>query len=160
VSEVERAETGEPGKEGSRAEIRLLSSLLIVFSVIKIAGSSLAFMAGLVATGGSDASGGRTLFWIPQVLFYTVLLAAARRLRRLEPRARSAVLGLCALSLAVIVLSNLLDFTIGAGHERPALAIAIKLRLLASGDAWDIVIPVMAILCLWRPVVRRLFEDP
>ena len=99
MSEIERAETGEPGEEGARAEIRLLSSLLIVFSVIKIAGSSLAFIAALAVAGGSEASGGRTLFWIPQVLFYTVLLAAARRLRRLEPRSRSAVLGLCALSL-------------------------------------------------------------
>ena len=156
MSAVERVETGE---EGARAEVRLLSTLLMVFSVIKIAGSSLAFMAALVAADGSDG-GGRTLFWIPQVLFYTVLLASARRLQRLEPRVRSAVLGLSALSLAVIVLSNLLDFTIGAGHERPALAIAIKLRLLASGDAWDIVFPVLAILCLRRPPVRRLFENP
>jgi hypothetical protein len=156
LSAVEQVVTGEAG---ARAELRLLSTLLMVFSVIKIAGSSLAFMAALMATEGSDAGGGRTLFWIPQVLLYTVLLASARRLQRLEPRARSAVLGLCALSLAVIVLSNLLDFTIGAGHERPALAIAIKLRLLASGDAWDIVFPVLAVLCLRRPAVRKLFEN-
>ena len=157
MNAVEEAETGE---DGARAEVGLVSALLIVFSVIKIAGSSLAFMAALFAAGGSEAGGGQALFWIPQVLFYTVLLATARRLRGFERRARGAVLGLCALSLAAIVLSNLLDFTIGAGHERPALAIAIKLRLLASGDAWDVVIPVMAIVYLRRSAMRRLFEAP
>ena len=50
------------------------------------------------------------------------------------------------------------DFTIGPGHDRPALAVAIKLRLLAGGDAWDIVFPLLSILRLRTPQARRLFE--
>ena len=150
----------EPGEEAATAELRLLTTLLVIFSAVKIAASSLAYVAAVVAAGGGDADGSRTLFWIPQVLFYTLLLTAARRLRNFEPRARGAVLGLCVLSLAVMVLYNVTDFTIGAGHERPALAIAIKLRLLAAGDVWDVIFPAMAIIWLRRPAIRRLFESP
>jgi hypothetical protein len=62
------------------------------------------------------------------------------------------------LSLAATVLYTALDFTIGPGHDRPALAVAIKLRLLVGGDAWDIVFPLLSILWLRTPQARRLFE--
>jgi hypothetical protein len=153
------AERADPGEEGARAELRLLASLLIILSIVKIATGSLTYVAALVAAGGSDPDASRTIYWIPQVLFYTLLLTGARRLRGLEARARGGVLGLCVLSLVVRVLYNVADFTIGAGRELPALAIAMKLRLLAAGDVWDIIFPVLAIVMLLRPAVRRLFES-
>jgi hypothetical protein len=141
-----------------RGEIRLLATLLLVFAAIKIAASSLAYLSAVVSAGGTDSDGSRTLFWLPQVLFYTVLLASTVRLRRFDPRARAAVVSLSWLALAATVLYTALDFTLGPGHDRPALAIAIKLRLLAGGDAWDIVFPLLAILRLRTPQARRLFE--
>jgi len=149
----------EPASESVslRAEIRLLATLLVVFAEIKIAGSSLGYLSAIVSAGGTDTDGSRTLFWLPQVLFYTVLLASAIRLRRFEPRGRTSVVSLCWLSLAASLAYTMLDFTVGPGHERPALAIAIKLRLLAGGDAWDLVFPLLAIVWLRRPQVARLF---
>jgi hypothetical protein len=156
MSGVDRAELGD---EGARAELRLLAVLLIILSLVKIATSSLTYIAALVATGGNDPDASRTIYWIPQVLFYTLLLAGALRLRDFEARARGAVLGLCVLSLVMRVIYNVADFTIGAGREMPALAIAMKLRLLAAGDVWDIIFPVLAIVILRRPAVCRLFEN-
>jgi len=141
-----------------RGEIRLLATLLVVYAAIKIAGSSLGYVSAVVSAGGADPDGSRTLFWLPQVLFYTVFLASAIRLRRFESRGRSAVVSLAWLSLAATLVYAILDFTIGPGHEKPALAVAIRLRLLASGDAWDIVFPLLAVLWLRTPPVRRLFE--
>jgi len=148
----------QEGDEGLRAEVRLLATLLVAFSAIKVIASSLAYVSALVAASGSDVDGSRTLFWIPQVLFYTLLFASSRRLRRFEPRSRGAVLSLSVLSVAATVLYTVLDFAVGPGHERPALAIAIKLRLLAGGDIWDLLFPVLAILWLRTPQARRLFE--
>ena len=141
-----------------RGEIRLLATLLVVYAAIKIAGSSLGYVSAVVAAGGTDADGSRTLFWLPQVLFYTVFLASTIRLRRFEPRGRSAVVSLAWLSLGATLVYAILDFTIGPGHDKPALALAIRLRLLAGGDAWDIVFPLLAVLWLRTPSVRRLFE--
>ncbi len=151
------AELGE--ESGARAEVRMLATMLLILSIVKIATSSLTYIAALVAAGRSGADASQAIYWIPQVLFYTLLLTGARRLGVFEPRARGAVLGLCVLSLLARVLYNVLDFTIGAGREMPALAIAMKLRLLAAGDVWDIVFPVIAIVILQRPAVRRLFES-
>lgn len=144
--------------ESVRGEIRLLGSLLVVFAAIKIAASSLGYVSALVSVAGVDAEGGHTFYWIPQVLFYTFFLASARRLRRFDRYGRRAVISLCALSLAAALLYTLLDFTFGAGRERPALALAVKLRLLVGGDVWDLVFPLLAILRLRRPAARRLFE--
>jgi hypothetical protein len=149
-----------PADEGLRAEVRLLATLLVVFSAIKVTASSLAYVAALVAAGGADADSSRTLFWIPQILFYTLFLASSRRLRRFESRSRTAVLSLSVLSLAATVLYTKLSFTIGPGHKDPALEIAIKLRLLlVGGDIWDLVFPLLAILRLRTPPARRLFES-
>ena len=141
-----------------RGQIRLLATLLVVYAAIKIAGSSLGYVSAIVSAGGADADGSRTVFWLPQVLFYTVFLASAIRLRRFEPRGRSAVVSLAWLSLGATLVYAILDFTIGPGHEKPALAVAIRLRLLAGGDVWDIVFPLLAILWLRTASVRRLFE--
>jgi len=144
--------------EGLRAEVRLLATLLVAFSSIKVIASSLAYVSALVAAGGTDADSSRTFFWIPQVLFYTLLLASSRRLRRFEPRARVAVLSLSVLSLGATLLYTVLNFAIGPGRNDPALAIAIKLRLLlVGGDIWDLLFPVLAILWLRTPQARRLF---
>jgi hypothetical protein len=147
----------QQGDEGLRAEICLLATLLVAFSTIKVIASSVAYVSALVAAGGADIDSSRTLFWIPQVLFYTLFLASSRRLRRFEPRSRAAVLSLSVLSLAATALYTALDFTVGPGHERPALAIAIRLRLLVGGDIWDLLFPVLAILWLRTPQARRLF---
>jgi hypothetical protein len=147
------------GDETLRAEVRVLAILLVVFSGIKIAASSLAYVSALVAAGSMDSDGSRTLFWIPQVLFYTLLLASSRRLRRFEPSARVAVLMLSVLSLTAIALYTALSFAIGPGRKDPALEIAIKLRLLlVGGDIWDVVFPLLAILWLRTPRCRRLFQ--
>ena len=152
--------SARPADEGLRAEVRLLATLLVVFSAIQVAASSLAYVSALVAVGGADTDSSRTLFWIPQVLFYTLLLTSSRRLRRFEPRARMAVLSLSVLALAVTVLYTVLTFAIGPGRRDPAMAIAIKLRLLlVGGDIWDVVFPLLAILWLRRPECRRLFES-
>lgn len=150
--------TREDSLDGPRGEIGLLALLLIVFSAVKIAASSLAYFSAVVAAGGADVDGSRTLFWLPQVLFYTLFLASSRRLRRFDRRGRAAVVSLSVLSLAVTALHTALDFLVGPGHERPALAIAIKLRLLAGGDIWDLLFPALAIAWLQRPAVRKLFD--
>ena len=62
-----------------RGEIRLLATLLLVFAAIKIAASSLAYLSAVVSAGGTDSDGSRTLFWLPQVLFYTVLLTSSAK---------------------------------------------------------------------------------
>jgi hypothetical protein len=143
-----------------RAEIRLLALLLTIFAAVKIAACSLAYFSAVVAAGGVDESGSQTYYWLPQVLYYTLLLAVARRLRRFEPRSRAAVLALSSLSIAATVLYTVLDFTIGHGRQDPAMAIAIKLRLLLSGgDVWDLVFPLLAISRLWRPEVRAVFAS-
>jgi hypothetical protein len=157
---VKPSPEAEHADEGLRAQLRLLALLLVVFSAIKVTASALAYVSALVAVGGTDADSSRTLYWIPQVLFYTLLLTSSQRLRRFEPRARMAVLSLSALSLAATVFYTVLNFTIGPGHKDPALAIAIKLRLLlVGGDIWDIVFPLLAILWLRTPQARRLFES-
>jgi len=157
---VTPAPQAQEGDEGLRAEVRLLATLLVVFSAIKVTASSLAYVSALVAAGGMDADSSRTLFWIPQILFYTLLLASSRRLRDFEPRSRTAVLSLSVLSLAATVLYTMLSFTIGPGHKDPALEIAIKLRLLlVGGDIWDLVFPLLAILWLRTPPARRLFAS-
>jgi hypothetical protein len=144
--------------ENLRGEIRLLATFLFAFAAIKVVASSLAYTSAIVAAGGTDVDASRTLFWLPQVLFYTLFATAARRLRRFEPRARSIVLSLAALSIGATVLYTVLDFAVGPAHQRPAMAIAIKLRLLAGGDIWDIVFPALAIAWLRPPDARRLFE--
>jgi hypothetical protein len=146
------------GEEGLRAEVRLLATMLVAFSAIKVIASSLSYVSALVAAGGTDTDSSRTLFWMPQVLFYTLLLASSRRLRRFEPRARVTVLSLSVLSLAATLLYAVLNFAIGPGRNDPALEIAIKLRLLlVGGDIWDFVFPLLAILWLRTPQCRRLF---
>jgi len=148
-----------PSSEQARAEIRLLATLLFAFGAIKVVASSLAYTAAIVSAGGVDLDASRTLYWLPQILFYTVYAAASRRLHRFEPRARSIVISLSMLSIAATLLYTLLDFTVGPAHERPAMAIAIKLRLLAGGDVWDILFPLLAIVWLRPPASRRLFEN-
>jgi hypothetical protein len=92
------------------------------------------------------------------VLFYTLLLAASRRLARFDSLGRSAVLSLCAVSIAATVVYNALDFAIGHASRDPAMAIAIKLRMmLTAGDVWDIVFPLLAIVWLRRPQARAVF---
>lgn len=147
-----------PADESLRAEIGFLATLLVLYSAIKIAASSLAYVSALVAVAGVDEEGGHTLYWIPQVLFYTLFFASARRLRRFDRNGRRAVISLSALSLAAAVLYTVLDFAFGPGRERPALAFAIKLRLLIGGDVWDVVFPLLAILWLRTPATRQLFE--
>jgi len=141
-----------------RAEIRFLALLLMIFSVIKIIGCSLAYVSAILAGGGVDPHGGHTLYWMPQVFFYTVLFASSRRLRELRRGSRTAVVSLAGLSLGATLIYMILDFTIGSGSADPAMAIAIKLRLLAGGDVWDIVFPVLAILWLRAPEARALAE--
>jgi hypothetical protein len=149
-----------PGAEALRAEIRLLALLLAIFAAIKIAACSLAYASAVVAAGGVDVMGGHTYYWLPQVLYYTLFLAVARRLRRFEARSRTAMLALSILSIVATVLYTVADFTIGHGRQDPAMAIAIKLRLLLSGgDVWDLVFPLLAIFRLWKPEVRRVFEN-
>jgi hypothetical protein len=148
-----------PADETTRTEVDLLATLLIVFSAVKVAASSLAYVSALVAAGGADTDRSRTLFWIPQVLFYTLLLTSSRRLRRFQPRARVTVLSLSVLSLVATALYAVLSFVVGPGRANPALEIAIRLRLLlVGGDIWDIVFPLLAILWLRKPEYRRLFE--
>jgi hypothetical protein len=157
LSAVEQVEAGE---EGARAELRLLASFLITYSIVKIGVASIAYLAAVKATDGIDPHGTQTVFWLPQILFFTVLLIASRRMLRFESRARSSVVALSVLSLAIMALHTLANFTIGVGHDKPALAIAMIVKLLASGDVWDVIFPVFAIVCLRRPAVRQLFENP
>ncbi|MGH7896559.1 MAG: hypothetical protein ACREQQ_01300, partial [Candidatus Binatia bacterium] len=98
-------------------------------------------------------------YWMPQLLFYSLLFASSLRLRRLERRSRIAVVSLSALSLVAMAVYTLLDFTIGRGHDQPALAIAIKLRLLVGGDVWDLIFPILMILRLRKPDARELFGE-
>jgi hypothetical protein len=147
-----------PTADALRAEIRLLGLLLAIFAAINIALCSLAYASAVVSRGGVDATGGQSFYWLPQVLYYTLFLAVARRLRRFEAGSRGAMLSLAILSLGASVLYAVLDFTIGPGRHDPAMAIAIKLRqLLVAGDVWDLVFPILAIVWLRKPGVRGLF---
>jgi hypothetical protein len=148
----------ESGEAGARAELRLLAAFLVAYCIVKIGVASIAYVAAVVSVGGTDADGSRTLFWIPQILFFTLLLIATRRMRRLETYGRSSVVALSVLSLAVMALHTLANFTIGTGHDKPAVAIAMLVRLFASGDVWDVIFPVFAIVLLRRPAIRQLFE--
>ena len=142
-------------------EIRLLATILTIFAAVKVLGCSLAYASAIVSMGGVDNGGGQTMYWLPQILFYTIFLASVRRLRRLEPRGRTAVVSLSILSLVAIVLYAVLDFTVGRAAHDPAMGIAIKLRLLLSGgDVWDLVFPSIALLRLRAGEVRALFDTP
>lgn len=148
----------EPEESADAARVPVLALLLIIFSSIKIAACSLAYFSAVVSSGGVDEHGGNTFYWLPQVLFYTLLLASARRLRRLEPSGRTAVLSLSFLSLVAMILYTMADFTIGPASRDPAMAIAIKLRLmLTGGDVWDVVFPILAIDWLRKPDAVKLF---
>jgi hypothetical protein len=137
------------GASAARTRIQLLSLLLTIFSASKIAACSLAYLSAIVAGHGVDASGAQTVYWIPQILFYTMYLASARRLRRFDSLSRKAVISLSTVSLVAIILYTMLDFTLGPASRDPAMAIAIKLRLmLTGGDVWDVVFPLLAILWL------------
>lgn len=137
------------GASAARTRIQLLSLLLTIFSATKIAACSLAYLSAIVAGHGVDASGAQTFYWIPQILFYTMYLASARRLRRFDSLSRKAVISLSTVSLVAIILYTMLDFTLGPASRDPAMAIAIKLRLmLTGGDVWDVVFPLLAILWL------------
>jgi hypothetical protein len=157
VTAIERADMGE---EGARAELRLLGNFLIIYSIVKIGVASIAYLAAVNSTGGTDPHATQTIFWLPQILFFALLLFATRRMLRFEPRARGSIVALSVLSLAAMLLHTLANFTVGVGHEKPALAIAMIVKLLASGDVWDVIFPVFAIVYLRRPAVRRLFENP
>jgi phosphatidylserine synthase len=139
-------------------QVRLLAVLLAVFAGVKIFAVALGYLSALTAAGGTDPDGSRTIYWIPQLLFYSLLLASSLRLRGFEKRSRTAVVSLCALSLAATAVYTLLDFTVGPGHEQPAIAIAIKLRLLVGGDIWDLIFPALAIVWLRKREARELFE--
>jgi hypothetical protein len=137
------------GAGAARTRIELLALLLTIFSAVKIASCSLAYFSAIVAGHGVDESGAQTFYWIPQVLFYTMYFAAARRLRRLDSFSRKAVMSLSTVSLVAIIVYTMLDFTLGPASRDPAMAIAIKLRLmLTGGDVWDVVFPLLAILWL------------
>lgn len=137
------------GASTARTRIELLASLLLIFSAVKITSCSLAYFSAIVAGHGVDPSGAQTFYWIPQVLFYTMYFAAARRLRRFDSLSQKAVMTLSTVSLVAIILYTMLDFTLGPASHDPAMAIAIKLRLLLTGgDVWDIVFPLLAILWL------------
>jgi hypothetical protein len=138
--------TERPGAEA--AEIRLLATLFMAFAVVKILGCSLGFLSAIAAAGGKDVDASRTLYWIPQVLFYVLLLSWSWRLRAGEPRARTVVWALSVLSIVVWAVYNVLDFVIGPASAQPAMAIAIRLRLLLGGDVWDVFFPAVAILKL------------
>jgi hypothetical protein len=142
--------------EALRGELRLLANLLLVFALIKIVACSLVYTSAVAAGGGNDVSGAQTLFWMPQILFYSLFAASSWRLRRLDGRSRTAVVTLSIVSIVATVLYTLLDFTVGPGSQQPAMALAIKLRLLAGGDVWDVVFPVLAILRLRPEAARRL----
>ena len=151
--------TMEPEETAAESRVRLLAFLLTLFSSIKIVACSLAFVSAIVASGGVDEHGGHTFYWLPQILFYTILLASSRRLRRLDRPGRTAVVSLAILSLVATILYTALDFTVGPGSRDPAMAFAIKLRLLLTGgDIWDIVFPILALDWLRKPDVERLFE--
>ena len=155
MSEITGAEAEETAAE---SQVRLLAFLLILFSSIKIVACSLAYFSAVVAGGGVDEHGGQTFYWLPQVLFYTMLFAASRRLRRFDRTARTAVISLSFLSLVAMILYTMLDFMLGPASRDPAMAIAIKLRLLLTGgDVWDIVFPILAIDWLRKPEAERLF---
>jgi len=147
-----------PDRDAVAAEIRLLATLLAIFAAVRILAAALGYLSALAATVGGDADGSRTIYWLPQLLFYALFLASSLRLRRFERRSRPVVVSLCALSLGAVVLYTLLDFTFGPGRAQPAMAIAIKLRLLVSGDIWDLVFPILAIARLRTPRARELFE--
>lgn len=144
--------------DGLRAEIRFLALLLAIFAGIKIAACSFAYASALAAAGGGIATAGQSYYWLPQILYYTLFFAVARRLRRFERGSRGSMLSLAVLSLAAVALYTALDFTIGHGRQDPAMAIAIRLRLLlTAGDVWDVLFPVLAIVWLRKPGVRELF---
>jgi hypothetical protein len=140
---------GTAEASAARTRVEILSLLLTLYSAVKIASCSLAYISAIVAGHGVDESGAQTLYWIPQVLFYTMYLAASRRLRRFDTLSRKAVMSLSTISLAAIILYTMLDFTVGPASRDPAMAIAIKLRLmLTGGDVWDVAFPLLAILWL------------
>lgn len=142
-----------------RGAIALLATLLGVYAAVRIVSSMLSFTAAIVAVGGVDHDASRTIYWVPQMLFFTFFFAATRRLRRFEELGRRAVISLSWLSLVLIALYTIAEFAFGPGRQNPPLAIAFKLRLLfTGGDVWDIVFPVMAILTLREPGARGLFE--
>jgi FtsH-binding integral membrane protein len=156
MSAVEPVERGE--ESAARAELRLLAAFLIAYCIVKIGVASIAYVVAVASAGGVDADASRTVFWIPQILFFTLLLIATRRMRRFESHGRSSVVALSVLSLAVTALHTVANFTIGVGHDKPAVAIAMLVRLLASGDIWDVIFPIFAIVWLRRPAIRQLFE--
>jgi hypothetical protein len=144
------------GPSAARTRIEMLSLLLTIFSAVKILSCSLAYVSAIVSGHGVDESGGQTFYWIPQVLFYTMYLAAARRLGRFDSLSRKAVMSLSTVSLVAIILYTMLDFTLGPASRDPAMAIAIKLRLmLTGGDVWDVVFPLIAILWLREADAER-----
>ena len=143
----------------AEAEVRLLALLLTIFSAVKIAACALGYISAIVSAGGVDEQGGHTFYWLPQLLFYTMLLTASRRLSRFDRYGRTAVVSLSMLSLFAMIAYTAADFTIGVARNDPAMAIAIKLRLLlVGGDIWDIVFPLLAITRLRGPRVDGLFE--
>ena len=141
------------------AEIRLLALLLTIFASIKIAASGVSYMSAVVSSGGVDEHGGHTFYWLPQLLFYTMLLTASRRLNRFDRFGRTSVMSLSVLAILATIVYTALDFTLGPASQHPAMAVAIKLRLLlAGGDIWDIVFPLLAIAWLRDPRTLPLFE--
>jgi len=155
VTETEAVESAESAAE---KQVRLLALLLTIFASIQIAGAALSYVSAVVAQGGVDQEGGHTFYWLPQVLFYTLLLASVRRMQRFDATGRTAVVSLSTLSLVATILYTMLDFTMGPGSRDPAMAIAIKLRLmLTGGDVWSIVFPLLALDWLRKPEVVRLF---
>ncbi len=147
MSEAERA--------ARAAEIRLLATLFTAFAAVKIVATSLGFLSVIAVSGGTDPDGSRTLYWIPQLLFYVIFLAWSRRLYRLEGPAGKVLWSLGVLSLATWAIYNALDFTIGSAAAQPTMAIAIRLRLLLGGDVWDLVFPALAIWKLRDPLPSR-----
>ena len=146
-------------EEWLRGAIELLAGILVLFAGIKIVSTGLSFVAAVIAVGGNDADGSRTLYWVPQLLFYTFFFTSARRLRRFEALGRRAVVSLSWFSLVIIVLYTVSEFAIGPGRENPPMVIGFKLRMLfTGGDVWDILFPALAILWLRGRAVARLFE--
>ena len=146
------------GVDAARTRIELLALLLAIFSGVKIVACSLAYVSAIVAGHGVDPAGAQTFYWIPQVLFYTMYFISARRLRRFDGLSRKALITLSMVSLVAMILYSLLDFTLGPASRDPAMAIAIKMRLLLTGgDIWDIVFPLLAIVWLREPGAEPLF---
>lgn len=146
-------------EERRRGAIELLAGVLVLFAGIKIVSTALSFVGAIVAAGGVDGDASRTLYWVPQMLFYTFFFASARRVRRFEALGRRAVVSLSWLSLAAIALYTVAEFTIGPGGENPPMALALKLRMFfVEGEVWDVLFPLLAILSLRSAEARRLFE--